>query len=95
VEARAKFTPGRVVATQGALEALAANGGEAKAIELLRRHLTGDWGDLDDHDRRQNEYALVNYVRLLSAYTLGDGTKIWIITEADRSSTTYLLPEEY
>jgi hypothetical protein len=95
VGARAKFTPGRVVATPGALEALATNGGEAKAIELLRRHLTGDWGELDEHDRQQNEDALVNYSRLLSAYTLGDGTKLWIITEADRSVTTYLLPSEY
>jgi hypothetical protein len=58
-------------------------------------HIAGDWGDVDEHDRRENELSLVHEFRLLSAYTLSSGTKIWIITEADRSVTTVLLPEEY
>jgi hypothetical protein len=59
------------------------------------RHLAGDWGELDEHDIRENEFSLEHGLRLLSAYRLSNGTKIWIITEADRSVTTFLLPEEY
>jgi hypothetical protein len=64
-------------------------------VEVSRGHATGDWGELDDHDRVENEYSLVHGLRLLSAYRLKDQTKIWIITEADRSATTLLLPSEY
>jgi len=64
-------------------------------LEYLSRHTRGDWGDVDELDRRENERSLVHGFRLLSAYTLISGTKIWIITEADRSVTTVLLPEEY
>jgi hypothetical protein len=55
----------------------------------------GDWGDLHAADRAENEHSLKHGFRLLSAYTLRDGTRIWVITEADRSSTCILLPEEY
>ena len=89
----AKFSPGQVVATPGALEAFFRTGD--RIIPLLVRHLKGDWGELDDHDRQENEFSLQNGLRLLSAYTLSDGTTIWVITEADRSATTFLLPEEY
>lgn len=61
----------------------------------LRRHARGDWGDLDAVDRKANNDALRNGTRLLSAYTTIAGTNFWIITEADRSSTTALLPGEY
>jgi hypothetical protein len=88
-----KFSPGSVVATPGALEAIRASGEEP--LPFLQRHLAGDWGDVDEHDRRENELSLVHGFRLLSAYTLNSGTKIWIITESDRSATTLLLPEEY
>lgn len=88
-----KFQPGRIVATPGALAALEASG-EAP-IRYLARHIAGDWGDVDEHDRRENALSLIHGFRLLSAYTLTSGTKIWIITEADRSVTTFLLPEEY
>jgi hypothetical protein len=54
-----------------------------------------DWGEVDAHDKAENEYSLQHGFRLLSTYRLADGTKIWVITEADRSSTTILLPEEY
>ena len=91
--AEEKFQPGRTVATPGALAALEASG-EAP-VGYLARHIAGDWGDVDEHDRRENELSLTHGFRLLSAYTLNSGTKIWIITEADRSATTVLLPEEY
>ena len=86
------FALGQIVATPGVLEALREAGHAPD--ELLRRHVSGDWGDLDEHDRKENVQALRNGSRILSAYHLPDGVKIWIITEADRSSTTLLLPEE-
>jgi len=88
-----KFSPGSIVATPGALAALEASGDDLMAY--LVRHIAGDWGEVDEQDRRENELSLVRGFRLLSAYTLNSGTKIWIITEADRSVTTVLLPEEY
>jgi hypothetical protein len=88
-----KFSPGSIVATPGALAALEAS--EADPMAYLVRHTAGDWGDVDEHDRRENELSLVHGFRLLSAYALNSGTKIWVITEADRSATTILLPEEY
>lgn len=63
--------------------------------ELLARHLDGDWGDIDNEDKELNNAALVNGDRLVSSYNIRDDCKIWIITEADRSATTVLLPEEY
>ena len=62
---------------------------------FLARHQAGDWGDLDEHDLDENKRSLDRGLRLLSAYTLSDGTRLWVITEADRSSTCILLPEEY
>ncbi len=88
-----RFLLGRVVATPAALEAIGAVGQTSQ--EFIRRHHAGDWGELDNHDRLENERSLKENDRLLSAYRLSNGTKIWIITEADRSSTTILLPEEY
>jgi len=61
---------------------------------FLRRHAAGDWGDICGADRRENELSLEHGWRVLSSYTVGD-TRIWVITEADRSATTILLPEEY
>lgn len=88
-----KFQPGQIVATPGALDALKAAGEDA--LDYLERHLSGDWGDVCEEDRQENELSLKNGWRILSAYTLKNGVKFWIITEADRSSTTFLLPEEY
>jgi hypothetical protein len=87
------FPLGQVVATPGALGALQESGEEATSY--LRRHSGGDWGELDERDLRENQLSLRRGFRLLSAYTLRSGIKIWIITEADRSSTTILLPDEY
>ena len=83
---------GRVLATPGALKLLVEAGGHP--FELLARHATGDWGELCAFDRRQNEMALRTGERVLSSYPVGGG-KVWVITEADRSITTILLPEEY
>ena len=91
--ARAKFALGQIVATPGALDALRETGEDP--WKFLARHATGDWGKLDEHDRAENEQSLVHGFRLLSAYQLEDETTIWIITEADRSATTILLPSEY
>jgi hypothetical protein len=88
-----KFQPGQLVATPSALEALRRSG--YSPLDLLARHLTGDWGEVDEHDRLENEFSLKNGLRLMSVYSLKDGTRIWVITEADRSSTTLLLPEDY
>ena len=87
------FTLGHLVATRASLEALA--GVNEDPLRFLARHAIGDWGEIDDEDRRENERSLANGCRLLSAYTLRDGTRIWVLTEADRSSTTILLPGEY
>ncbi len=89
----AKFSLGRTVATPGALDALT-DAGEGPAY-YLDRHINGDWGDVPPEDVRENELSLKEGFRILSAYTLSTGVKIWLITEADRSSTTILLPEEY
>jgi hypothetical protein len=87
------FSLGRVVSTTGALEAFKATGEDPLAF--LVRHSIGDWGEVDSHDEQENELSVKQGFRILSVYRLKDGTKFWIITEADRSYTTYLLPEEY
>ncbi len=88
-----KFDLGQVVATPGALAAFE-QCGESPA-DYLRRHQSGDWGDLCREDRQENEYSLLHGFRLLSAYRLRNDVKVWVISEADRSSTTILLPSEY
>jgi hypothetical protein len=87
------FTLGRLVATPGALRVLEDTGGNP--IHYVVRHITLDPGLLDAHDQLANLRAAREGGRILSAYVLVDGTRIWLITEADRSSTTILLPEEY
>ena len=89
----ARFPLGQLVATPGALSALTEAGDSPTSF--LRRHVVGDWGELDEDDRRENERSVSAGCRLLSAYTTSTGLRIWIITEADRSSTCILLPEEY
>jgi hypothetical protein len=89
----AKFDLGQIIATPGALEALE-NAGQSPA-EYLSRHAACDWGEVCDEDKQANDEALKTGARLLSAYHTVDDSKIWIITEADRSSTCILLPSEY
>ena len=85
------FPPGQLVATPGALE-LAEQG--IDLLVYLQRHLKGDWGDLCPEDKAENNFSLTHGFRLLSSYSTPCGT-LWIITEADRSTTTFLLPDEY
>lgn len=92
MSATCRFALGRVVATPGALNLL--NEGGISPASLLHRHQQGDWGDVGSDDASINEEALRMGFRLLSAYPIGQ-QKVWIITEADRSVTTLLLPEEY
>jgi len=87
------FELGQVVATPGAIDAMTLAGDDPGA--LLTRHVSGDWGDLCAEDKAENEYSLDKRLRLMSAYELSDGCKVWVITEADRSATTFLLPHEY
>ena len=90
---RPLFPLGQIVATPGALAALEASG--QTPFEFLVRHNAGDWGDLVEEDRRENARALRHGSRLFSAYKLKDGSKLWVITEHDRSVTTLLTPMEY
>lgn len=86
------FSLGSIVATPAALSLLDEH--QKSPAEFLRRHHTGDWGNLCQEDREANDAAVKHGDRIFSAYTFDDA-KIWIITEADRSSTCILLPEEY
>ncbi len=89
-----RFSPGQVVMTIGIDDLV--QQGRLNPIPYLRRHLGGDWGDLDDSDRRQNDAALKSGEdRLFSSYQVAPDLKLWIITEWDRSVTTLLLPSEY
>jgi histidine ammonia-lyase len=88
-----RFALGQTFITPGAEEALQIAG--QTATEFLCRHMSGDWGELSDEDMKENEFSLKEGLRLLSAYQTGKGQKLWIITEADRSATTILLPSEY
>ena len=86
-----KFPLGRIVATPDALEELS----QTDILTALRRHASGDWGDCDEHDRGENDLSLKEGFRIFSVYHSARGKKFWIITEADRSATTVLLPENY
>lgn len=77
----AKFSPGRVVATQGAVEALAESGQDAGFF--LDKHLCGDWGEVDAEDHKANDQALLDGSRLLSSYRTLKGVVIWVLTEAE------------
>lgn len=91
--AKPKFRLGKLVATPGALDALTEAG--QSPMDFLSRHVVGDWGHCCEEDQQANEDALLHGDRLFSVYKTAKGTKIWVITEADRSSTCVLLPSEY
>ncbi len=89
---RPAFVPlGRTVATPAALAAVS----PLDIAAALRRHTSGDWGEVDADDKAANDDALQSGERLLSAYRSAGGTTFWVMTEADRSVTTVLLPDEY
>ena len=91
-----KFPAGRLLLTRGVNDMVAEDIEFAKLVtNSLKRHLSGDWGDLCKEDKAENELSLKEGFRLLSAYEQEGLQKIWIITEADRSATTVLFPEEY
>lgn len=85
------FPMGRILATPGALRAVRSD----EITDALNRHRSGDWGDICHADKLRNDEALKSGGRLLSAYHASNRRKFWIITEADRSATTVLLPSEY
>ena len=99
MSSKAKFDLGPIVATPAALEVLRKN--NSTGLEYLARHALGDWGELDEEDKKANEAALQTGARLLSAYILPDGEKLWIITDAEiddqhhRQATTLLCPSDY
>ena len=90
-ECLARFRLGHIVSTPNALSQLS----REDILHGIHRYQAGDWGDVDADDRTANERALVEGTRLLSVYCSAAGVKFWIITEADRSVTTVLLPEDY
>ena len=93
---KALFELGAVVATPAALEQIEVGGdvGFIAAMRLVRRHVTGDFGQLCDEDRQENEFSIAHGFRVMSVYDLPSG-KVWVITEHDRSATTVLLPSDY
>ena len=98
MEQQPKFELGVIVMTQGVAEWIDPfrDGGTTNinVSECLYRHVCGDWGDMDEEDSALNNSSIETGGRLFSAYKIDD-TTIWIITEADRSSTTILFPDEY
>ena len=92
----AVFNTGQIVATRGVYDLACQNPDFARFVQKsLNRHVKGDWGNLSDEDKQENELSLKEGYRLLSAYEAKGLPKIWIITEADRSATTILFPDEY
>lgn len=89
----ARFPLGQTFITPAAQEAIRDAG--QLTLEFLLRHQSGDWGEVCEADKRENELSLAQGFRLLSAYRTNEGEKLWVITEWDRSSTTILLPSEY
>lgn len=87
----AKFSIGRLLSTPGALAKVSPE----EMFTALSRHANGDWGDVNEHDRQENELSLQHGLRLFSVYHSQARVRFWIITEASRASTTVLLPEEY
>ena len=91
VDSIAKFRLGKIVSTSNALSQLT----QEDILMGLKRHQGGDWGDVTEDDRQANDRAIIEGTRLFSVYHAQSGIKFWLITEADRSATTVLLPEDY
>ncbi len=90
----ALFPLGRLVATPGAMVLLRSTADEDLLPTLLERHQSGDWGDVPEEDARENEFSVRHGFRVVSSYRIAE-ERLWVITEADRSATTILLPEDY
>lgn len=93
VERKPRFALGQIVATPGAIKSL--ERAQQLPQEFLSRHVTGDWGEVDEQDWQENEFSVTHGFRLLSSYHTTAGEKLWVITEGDRSATTLLKPDEY
>jgi hypothetical protein len=93
IERKPLFDLGQLVATPGALAALEKSG--QVPMDFLVRHVVGDWGELCDEDRKENQFSLEQGFRILSSYKTNAGDRLWVITESDRAHTTLLLPDEY
>lgn len=90
------FKMGQIFMTKGVCELVSKDENFAKfVISCLKRHHKGDWGELCEEDKKENDFSVDKYLRILSAYKYNGKTEIWIITEADRSATTVLFPDEY
>jgi len=93
---KARFEVGKILFTYGVNARVSGDESFARfVLHCLRRHATGDWGDLGEQDKRENEYSLGKYLRIFSSYNHQNDERVWIITEADRRSTTVLFPSEY
>ena len=92
-ERKPLFDLGQLVATPGALAALEKSG--QSPMDFLSRHVTGDWGEIPEEDRKENQLSLEKGFRLMSSYRTTAGDRVWVITEGTRSHTTLLLPDEY
>ncbi len=90
---RRTFALGQIVMTPGATAAVAATG--ERPFPSLARHQRGDWAEVSPEDATENDFSVTHGFRILSAYALRDGTRIWGLTEADCSATTMLLPDDY
>jgi hypothetical protein len=90
-QGEALFHPGRLFCTSGAMDSLTPE----EMMRAFARHLNGDWGEVCREDWLENERSLKQGFRLFSVYNAANGTRFWVITEADRSVTTVLLPSEY
>ena len=90
------FKMGQIVMTRGVADLVEKDQDFSKfVIKCLQRHRNSDWGDLCEEDKKENDFSVDKRLRILSAYKFNDDVKIWIITEADRSVTTVLFPDEY
>lgn len=91
-----KFPLGQLIATRAVAERMKKDMTIAAFVQKsIRRHARGDWGDISQEDKTENEFSVDKYLRIMSSYSSDDGTKIWLITEADRKHTTVLFPDEY
>jgi hypothetical protein len=93
IERKPLFDLGQLVATPGALAALEKSG--QSPMDFLSRHVTGDWGEIPEEDRKENQFSLEKGFRLMSCYRTTANDLVWVITESSRSHTTLLLPSEY
>jgi hypothetical protein len=92
-ERKPLFDLGQLVATPGALAALEKSG--QSPMDFVSRHVMGDWGDIPDEDRKENQFSLEQGFRLMSSYRTTANDVVWVITEGSKSHTTLLLPDEY